>query len=199
MVNLGIKHSTSVRTETNEQKLLEGLAHNDRKAIEAIYKQHFNMVQSLILNNNGFPDDARDIFQEAMIVLYEKARSGSFELNSQLKTYLYSVCRRLWLKRLNQQQRFSPEVDNLEETVPVEEDVERHEQRNKDFLVMEKSLKNLGEPCKSLLEAYYLQKKSMVDIAADFGYTNADNAKNQKYKCLMRLKKIFNSKKDSKE
>ena len=191
MVNLGIKHSTSVRTETNEQKLLEGLAHNDRKAIEAIYKQHFNMVQSLILNNNGFPDDARDIFQEAMIVLYEKARSGSFELNSQLKTYLYSVCRRLWLKRLNQQQRFSPEVDNLEETVPVEEDVERHEQRNKDFLVMEKSLKNLGEPCKSLLEAYYLQKKSMVDIAADFGYTNADNAKNQKYKCLMRLKKLF--------
>ncbi|HVU98551.1 MAG TPA: sigma-70 family RNA polymerase sigma factor [Puia sp.] len=188
-----------MRTETNEQKLIEGLAHNDRKAIEAIYKQHFNMVQSLILNNNGFPDDARDIFQEAMIVLFEKARSGSFELNSQLKTYLYSVCRRLWLKRLNQQQRFSPEVDNLEETVPVEEDVERHEQRNKDFLVMEKSLKNLGEPCKSLLEAYYLQKKSMVDIAADFGYTNADNAKNQKYKCLMRLKKIFNSKKDSKE
>ena len=191
MVNLGIKHSTSVRTETNEQKLLEGLAQNDRKAIEAIYKQHFNMVQSLILNNNGFPDDARDIFQEAMIVLYEKARSGSFELNSQLKTYLYSVCRRLWLKRLNQQQRFSPEVDNLEETVPVEEDVERHEQRNKDFLVMEQSLKSLGEPCKSLLEAYYLEKKSMVDIAADFGYTNADNAKNQKYKCLMRLKKIF--------
>ena len=191
MVNLGIKHSTSVRTETNEQKLLEGLAHNDRKAIEAIYKQHFNMVQSLILNNNGYPDDARDIFQEAMIVLYEKARSGSFELNSQLKTYLYSVCRRLWLKRLNQQQRFSPEVDNLEETVPVEEDVERHEQRNKDFLVMEQSLKSLGEPCKSLLEAYYLEKKSMVDIATDFGYTNADNAKNQKYKCLMRLKKIF--------
>jgi RNA polymerase sigma factor (sigma-70 family) len=199
MVNLGIKHSTSVRTETNEQKLLEGLAHNDRKAIEAIYKQHFNMVQSLILNNNGYPDDARDIFQEAMIVLYEKARSGSFELNSQLKTYLYSVCRRLWLKRLNQQQRFSPEVDNLEETVPVEEDVERHEQRNKDFLVMEQSLKSLGEPCKSLLEAYYLEKKSMVDIATDFGYTNADNAKNQKYKCLMRLKKIFKSQIDSTE
>lgn len=191
MANLGIKHSTSVRTETNEQKLLEGLAQNDRKAIESIYKQHFNMVQSLILSNNGNPDDARDIFQEAMIVLFEKARSGTFELNSQLKTYLYSVCRRLWLKRLNQQHRFAPEVENLEETVPVEEDIERHEQRNRDFQVMEQSLKSLGEPCKSLLEAYYLEKKSMVDIAADFGYTNADNAKNQKYKCLMRLKKIF--------
>jgi RNA polymerase sigma factor (sigma-70 family) len=180
-----------VRSEINEQKLLEGLAKNDRKAIETIYKEHFNMVQSLILNNSGYADDARDIFQEAMIVLYQKARSGSFELNSQLKTYLYSVCRRLWLKRLNQMQRISPEVDNLEETVPVEEELERHEQRNRDFLTMEQAMSNLGEPCKSLLEAYYMEKKSMVEIAGDFGYTNADNAKNQKYKCLMRLKKIF--------
>jgi len=181
----------SVRTETNEQKLLEGLAKNDRKAIETIYKQHYTMVQSLILNNNGYPDDAKDIFQEAMIVLYEKVKTGTFELNCQLKTYLYSVCRRLWLKRLNQLQRISPEVDNLEETVPVEEEMELHQQRNLDFQVMEKSMKNLGEPCKSLLEAYYLQKKNMVEIAESFGYTNADNAKNQKYKCLIRLKKLF--------
>ncbi|HEY4060576.1 MAG TPA: sigma-70 family RNA polymerase sigma factor [Puia sp.] len=180
-----------MRTEINEQKLLEGLALNDRKAIEAIYKQHYNMVQSLILNNSGYPDDARDIFQEAMIVLYEKVKSGTFELNCQLKTYLYSVCRRLWLKRLSQLQKTSPEVDNLEMTVPVEEELEAHEQRNLDFLFMERSMKNLGEPCKSLLEAYYLQKKNMVEIAANFGYTNADNAKNQKYKCLMRLKKLF--------
>jgi RNA polymerase sigma factor (sigma-70 family) len=149
------------------------------------------MVQSLILSNNGTPDDARDIFQEAMIVLYEKVKTGSFELNCLIKTYLYSVCRRLWLKRLSQLQRISPEVEKLEETVPVEEDLENHEQRNIDFQVMERSLKSLGEPCKSLLEAYYHQKKNMVEIAARFGYTNADNAKNQKYKCLMRLKKIF--------
>jgi len=180
-----------VRTAINEQQLLQGLALNDRKAIETIYRQHYNMVQSLILNNNGTPDDARDIFQEAMIVLYEKVKSGSFELNCLIKTYLYSVCRRLWLKRLSQLQRISPEVDKLEETVPVEEDLDLHEQRNVDFQVMEKSMKNLGEPCKSLLEAYYHQKKSMVEIAVSFGYTNADNAKNQKYKCLMRLKKLF--------
>ncbi|HWB91804.1 MAG TPA: sigma-70 family RNA polymerase sigma factor [Puia sp.] len=182
-----------MRTETNEQKLLEGLAHNDRKAIETIYRQHYNMVQSLILSNSGYPDDARDIFQEAMIVLYEKVRSGSFELNSQLKTYLYSVCRRLWLKRLSQAQKIpvSPEVENLEQTVPVEEELERHEQRSRDFQLMETSLGSLGEPCKSLLVAYYFGNKSMVEIAGDFGYTNADNAKNQKYKCLMRLKKIF--------
>ena len=61
---------------------------------------------------------------------------------------------------------------------------------------MEKSLNSLGEPCRSLLKAYYLETKSMVEIAGDFGYTNADNAKNQKYKCLMRLKKIFSQTKN---
>ncbi len=182
---------TSVKSTTNEIALIEGLAQNDRQAIETIYKQHYGMVQSLIINNNGTSDDARDIFQEAMIVLYEKAKSGSFELTSQLKTYLYSVCRRLWLKRLQQQQKFIPELNNLEETIPVEDDLEHHDQRSGELQMMEKAMMSLGEPCKSLLEAYYLQKKNMTEIAGNFGYTNADNAKNQKYKCLMRLKKLF--------
>ena len=73
----------------------------------------------------------------------------------------------------------------------VEEDIEKHEARNLEFSVMEKALLSIGEPCRSLLEAYYLQKRNMAEIAESFGYTNADNAKNQKYKCLTRLKKLF--------
>ncbi len=180
-----------MKADPNEQSLLEGLAANDRQAIETIYSRHFGMIQSLVINNSGTPEEARDIFQEGMIVLYEKARSADFQLHCQLKTYLYSVCRRLWLKRLSQLQRFTPEVSGLEETVAVEEDIEGHDQRHQDFQMMEKALSGLGEPCKSLLEAFYLQKKSMNDIAAAFGYTNPENAKNQKYKCLMRLRKLF--------
>lgn len=56
---------------------------------------------------------------------------------------------------------------------------------------MQKAILGLGEPCKSLLEAFYLEKKNMQEIATIFGYTNAENAKTQKYKCLIRLKKIF--------
>ena len=178
-------------TETNEQVLLEGLAQNKPEAVETIYNQHYKMVQTLVLNNSGTIEDAKDIFQEAIIVLYEKTRSGNFVLNCLIKTYVYSVSRRLWLKRLQQQQKISPEMNGAEEAIAVDDDLELHEQRNADFILMEKAMSGLGEPCKSLLESYYLHKKSMVDIAADFGYTNADNAKNQKYKCLMRLKKIF--------
>jgi RNA polymerase sigma factor (sigma-70 family) len=180
-----------VKPENNEKALLEGLAVSDRKAVETIYQQNFNMVQALVINNNGSADDAKDVFQEAMIVLYEKVRSGGFELNCQIKTFVYSVCRRIWLKRLQQQNRYSSPGDSMEIVIPVDDDLEAHEQRNAEFEMMEKAISHLGEPCKSLLEAYYLQKQNMQVIAASFGYTNADNAKNQKYKCLMRLKKIF--------
>ena len=182
---------SKVKAEQNEQALLKGLANNDSKAIEAIYKDNFSMVQAFVLNNNGSYDDARDIFQEAMIALYEKAQSESFVLTCQIKTYVYSICRRLWLKKLQQLGRFSNQVDNLDETVPVEEDLEIHEKRNAEFAIMDRAMKSLGEPCKSLLEGYYLKKMGMQELAAEFGYTNADNAKNQKYKCLMRLKKLF--------
>jgi RNA polymerase sigma factor (sigma-70 family) len=180
-----------VTQETNEKVLLEGLALSDKKAVETIYRSNFNLVQSLVINNNGSVDDAKDIFQEVMIVLYEKARSGDFELNCQIRTFVYSVSRRLWLKRLQQQNRFTSSGDSIEPVVPIEEDIEEHDRRNIEFDMMENAISHLGEPCKSLIEAYYLQKQTMQEIAARFGYTNADNAKNQKYKCLMRLKKIF--------
>jgi RNA polymerase sigma factor (sigma-70 family) len=179
-----------VKQEGNEKALLLGLARNDKKAVETIYKENYNMIQSLVINNNGSTDDAKDIFQEAMIVLYEKAKSGTFELNCQIKTYVYSVCRRLWLKKLQQANRYL-EVGDLETVVQVDDDLDDHAKKSLEFETMDKAISGLGEPCKSLLEAYYLQKMNMQEIALSFGYTNAENAKNQKYKCLMRLKKIF--------
>jgi len=179
-----------LKAEFNEKLLLQGLARSDKKAIETIYKENYNMVQALVINNNGSTEDAKDIFQEAMIVLYEKVQSGSFELNCQIKTFVYSVSRRIWLKRLLHQSRVSLS-DGNEPFVPVDEEMEEHEKRQDEFNMMEKAMSGLGEPCKSLLEAFYMQKRSMQDIATGFGYTNAENAKNQKYKCLMRLKKLF--------
>jgi len=101
------------------------------------------------------------------------------------------VCRRLWLKKLSQSLRYIPQVNEIEETIQVEEEIELHELKNLEFQLMEKALMGLGEPCKSLLEAFYIQRKNMSEIAVSFGYTNPDNAKNQKYKCLIRLRKLF--------
>ena len=174
-----------------DRLLLEGIAAEDRNSIEQLYRQHFPMVQSMVIHNGGSRDDAADIFQETVIVLFEKVKTGQFSLQCLLKTFLYSIARRLWLKKLRQQQRFMIRDEQLEETVPVEDEVELHLKKQQDFAIMEAAMNKVGEPCKSLLQAYYLEKKHMNTIAQDFGYTNADNAKTQKYKCLVRLKKLF--------
>lgn len=180
-----------LKAELNEQALLKGLANNDSKAVETLYKSHFSTIQHFVINNNGSFDDARDVFQEAMITLYEKVQTDSFVLSCQIKTYLFSICKHLWLKRLHQLGKYSGPLSSQEESISVEQDIRDLDKKEASFEIMHRALHSLGEPCKSLLEGYYLNKKGMQELAADFGYTNADNAKNQKYKCLMRLKKLF--------
>ncbi|MDE1193328.1 MAG: sigma-70 family RNA polymerase sigma factor [Arachidicoccus sp.] len=182
-----------MKSERTEQELLDGLANNDTGAIETIYANNFNTILSLVVNNNGSYDDARDIFQEAMVVLYEKVKTGSFALSSQLKTYLYAVSRRLWLKRLQLHGKYfvSSEFEIDESSFSATEDIADAKEKDAAYEIMEVALSKLGEPCKSLLESFYIHKKGMNELADMFGYTNTDNAKTQKYKCLMRLKKIF--------
>ena len=73
----------------------------------------------------------------------------------------------------------------------VEEDLAAADEQEEKFNKMGEALCLLGEPCKTLLEDFYIQDLSMQTITEKLGYTNADNTKNQKYKCLMRLKKLF--------
>ncbi len=182
---------TVVNPEIDELALLEGLRKNDKQSIERLYELNYPVIQSFILNNNGSADDARDVFQEAIVVLYEKVSAGNFELQSKILTYIYSVSRRIWLKKLQRMQRFGHLIEDQDEHLAVEEDLEEQQRKDEAYNQMDKALSKLGEPCKSLIEAFYIQKKHMLEIADLFGYTNADNAKNQKYKCLMRLKKLF--------
>lgn len=174
-----------------DKELLLGLAANDDKSLETIYLENFPVIARMVLQNNGSEDDARDVFQESMIVLYEKVQEGNFILSSRLKTFLYAVCRRIWLKKLQQSAIQGPIYEELEETAAAEEALEAQVEKDQQFTLMEEALGKMGEPCKTILEDYYVQGRSMQEIAERFGYTNAENAKNQKYKCLMRLKKLF--------
>ena len=80
-----------MKTDTLEKDILEGIANNDSRAIEKVYKENFGLVQHFVIRNNGSYDDARDIFQEAMMVLFEKSKQEHFALTCQLKTYIYSI------------------------------------------------------------------------------------------------------------
>jgi RNA polymerase sigma factor (sigma-70 family) len=180
--------SNSVPTDN---EVILGILNNSETVLKRLYLAYFPMVLQLIINNSGTQDDAKDIYQEAIIVLYNKVKGGNFELSSKLKTYIYSVCRRLWLKRLAQMNRYGGDIRDFQEYLPVEEDVDHHSDRDIQFTKMEGSLQLLGEPCKTIIEDFYINDRSMQEICEKFGYTNADNAKTQKYKCLQRLKKLF--------
>jgi RNA polymerase sigma factor (sigma-70 family) len=174
-----------------DSEIVFGILNNSENVIKRLYVAYFPMVLQLIINNNGTADDAKDIYQEAIIVLYNKIKKGDFELSSKLKTFIYSVCRRLWLKRLSQMNRYGGDIHDFQEYLPVEDDVEQQSERDIQFAKMQSALQLLGEPCKTIIEDFYIHNRSMQEICESFGYTNADNAKTQKYKCLQRLKKLF--------
>jgi RNA polymerase sigma factor (sigma-70 family) len=175
----------------HDEELLERIRNEDEAALSYLYKLHYPMILHFVRNNNGTDEDARDIYQEAVIIFYEKVTDGSLDLYCKIKTYLYSVCRRLWLKKLAEKNRFAIIHPLDSETFVALEDETQAAENEKRFTVMSHALALLGEPCRGLIEDFYLNNLSMVEIAAKFGYTNPDNAKNQKYKCLQRLKKIF--------
>jgi len=185
-VSLKIKGSVP----TDREDIL-GILNNSPDTLKRVYKVHFPMVLQMVLNNNGSEADAKDVYQESIIILYNKVKAGDFELTSKLKTYIYSVCRRIWLKKLNQKSNKECELKDLHDFLPVENDLEVHEMRDLQFSKMEESLLMLGEPCRTIIQDFYMQNKSMQEICDKFGYTNPENAKTQKYKCLQRLKKLF--------
>ena len=182
------KHLKQVQA-ISEEDLLYSLRNGDDKALKTIYRQHYHTIINMVTNNAGSLQEAKDIYQETLIVFYEKVKEEGFELNCQIKTFIYSVSRRLWLKQLQRKQRFNAPLTDTDEFVDLswEEVGDKEDQ----YDAMHTALESLGEPCKSILKDFYLRNQSMEEITDKFGYTNADNAKNQKYKCLKRLKKVF--------
>ena len=149
--------------------------------------------------------DIEDIFQDAILVLYENIVNKDFILasNTSLQTYLNSVCRNQLLKKIGKNNvvelkenkgndedhvevmEFNPLiVDELEEFVDIKE---------QQFNAMEKALekiKQAGGHCYELLTLFWYHRKSMCELSEVFGYSNADNTKNQKARCQKRLEKL---------
>lgn len=146
------------------------------------------MVEKYVIDNSGSGDDARDVFQDAMYLLIKKSEDVAFELTSKLSTFLFGVSKNLWLKQLtkkNLDQKDYAESLDLDDI--DEEDLDQLSKNKK----MKDCIEDLGEPCKTIIVQFYFNQTSMKEIADMLHYTNANNAKNQKYKCFMRLKKMM--------
>jgi RNA polymerase sigma factor (sigma-70 family) len=174
-----------------DELIIAEIRKKNEVALKELYKTHYPMIVHLICSNNGTEQEAKDVYQDAMIAFYERVQQPDFVLTCKIKTYVYAVCRRLWLKRLTQKKRYHGNIDEAETFLQVEEEMKSIDDLESDYLRMNTAMAGLGEPCVSIIRDFYVHGRSMEEISARYGYTNADNAKNQKYKCLQRLKKLF--------
>lgn len=175
-----------------DEDLIRGILDDDHHALKVLYKSHFPMVLNFILNNNGTEQEAGDIYQEAIIIFYKKIRDNTFELNCKIKTFIYSICRRLWFNTLKEKKIQINRILDIENYIIIDKNEENEILDNtRNFRIMNKSLVKLGEPCRTILIDFYINSISMKEIMLKMGYANTGTAKNQKYKCLQRLKRIF--------
>ncbi|TAH24695.1 MAG: sigma-70 family RNA polymerase sigma factor [Cytophagales bacterium] len=171
--------------------IIEGIRKGDEKLIDFLYKKNYKMMVNLIVKNNGSEEEARDIYQEALIILWQKAKSDDFVLSSKISTYLYSVCMNLWRKELERKSRHTN--DAIEKGEYLDND------KNESARIIHECINSLGDTCKQILMYYYFDEMSMNDIAEKLGFANADTAKTRKYKCKQELDKLVKSRYSAKD
>lgn len=187
--DLGIRFRIVPDYERENRRILSGLWKDDFKTISNFYENEFSKIASLILKNNGTVDDAKDVFQDAMVILMDKFTWGKLDLiNCSLGTYLYSISRNLWHTRLREMKKEKEFVD-MEQHDTINISTDYYHEEPDDFESVNRVISNMGNPCKELLELFYFENQSYETIASVLGYSSAASARNQKYKCLERIRK----------
>lgn len=175
----------------SDQSLYQGLLNNEPKVFEFIYTKNFPAVRQQVQQYGGSEDDAKDIFQEGMIALWDNIRSGTYQLREGVKmsTYLIQICKLRWMDRMKKASnryeiRKNDYVEPEAEAEVLVNWIDREEQQQ-----FQRQFAQLGERCQDLLNRFYFLKESMQEIAAALNIGEA-TAKNEKYRCMQRLKKI---------
>lgn len=169
-------------------EILEGIKNNDADIIQGIYQDQYPKVEKYVLSNNGTHHEAKDIFQEAFVAVWKNIKNDRFkpENGTALNGYLYQIAKNKWLDYLRSpKHKMTMPLENFHEKEEIVND-EKEIQLKK----IEDSFKNLGESCKELLTRFYYKKESMSMIAKAFDWTAA-TARNNKYRCIQRLKEML--------
>lgn len=168
-----------------DQQIIQAIREgNPRRGLEEIYT-FFPKVRAYVQQNSGDEELAKDVFQEAIIVFYEKVQSNDFKLTSSITTYVFAICKNIWYAKLRKLGKEIPSDVIVDTTVDMPD-----EDKEGMFDQLELVVKQLGNKCQEILKQFYFLKASMKDIASSLGYSSVNAAKTQKYKCLERAKKL---------
>lgn len=148
------------------------------------------MIESFITQNNGTKEDAKDVFQETVISLYNNVKNNKYSPDSKLSTYLFSISKNTWYKKLRKNGRISNLEDNEHQQISSEENIQRQIEYTEQQKLIGKLLHKVGQECGKLLKLFYFEKMRMVKIASAMDYSSEQVAKNQKSKCMKKLRVV---------
>lgn len=171
--------------------LFNGILGQNKNALKYLYSTFYPKVAAMIRNQGGREDDANDIFQEAIIIFYRKAKKGQLDSNYAVLPYLMSTCRLIWLKMLQNRQKDKealPMVEDGEEESPLY--MEFLESKRKELFY--EHFKKLSEECQKTLSAFF-KGMSFSQMADELGLSSEEFARRKKYLCKEYLVKSIKS------
>lgn len=175
----------------SDQILIEGIKTQNDKAIAELYTEFFPSIRQFIYRNHGNNDDARDIFNDAIMVVVLKGREGELNLNCSLKTYLYAISRNLWLKKIKSERLEMIPYDQIEDSMlgaGLVEENEFDEHRAK--LLYQKHFARMSSICRDLI-SHFLAGKTYKEIIEEMNFDSESYARKRKYRCIkILIKKI---------
>lgn len=172
--------------QLSDETYLDGLKSGNQKLLNKIYASNYPVIEKMILKNSGSTDEAKDIFQDAMMVFYKNTAKESFELTASIGTYLYAISRRLWLKQLKEKSKLS--YDQKDTVVEAFDFELISKNPDETMLKVVELLKKKGKNCLEILKRIYFNNQSFDHIASDLGYASGQVVREQKYRCIKRVR-----------
>ncbi len=173
---------------TTEIDYLTGIAQNDFATLQQIYKASLPEVIQHIKRNSGTTEDAKDVFQEAILVIFNKVKKEELVLTTSFHVYLFGVCKRIWLKKISRNKYKTVSLPE-EKDLAYEEDFDEKFLKTQKWRLFNEKFKLLAEECRTVLELLF-NGQSGKAIAAAMGYTE-EYAKRKKYKCKRSLMELI--------
>lgn len=178
-----------MRQPISEDQLKEGLRKGESAILEIIYQRYFERTATWVGSNQGTREDASDLFQEALTAIYLKLRDPEFQIQHQLGTYLYAICRNLWLKRLRDDRLLHHASEEGLDELVGEEAVSMNIQTQEEQLYRAK-FTTLPAQCQELLRRF-LEGESMKNIVENMNLSSIGYAKKRKFQCKEQLIKVI--------
>src|SRR4030042_1644704 len=170
--------------KSGDLSLIRGIKNKDEKTVALIYRKVFPMIRKFILKNKGSVQDAEDIFQEALLIIYRNVQRDEFNLTCKFSTFVYKICKNLWNKELRRR-KFS-HVSYYEKEDLLEE-ISFDTQTEKDLIKMYlKHIKNLSQSCQKILLLHF-ENRSIDEIMNVMGYKVRQTALDKKFRCKKQL------------